>query len=158
VNAPAERPSFKRLLREPPLLLAFGFGLGLVPKAPGTAGTLLGVAAHVATQGLALPLRAGIIVLLFGLGVWCCGVAAKRLGVHDHPGIVFDEVVGYLIAMLAAPAGWLWIAAGFVLFRAFDIWKPWPIRLVDRRVHGGTGIMLDDALAGALAAVILSFA
>ena len=158
MSAPALRPTFERLRREPPLLLAFGFGLGLAPKAPGTAGTLLGVAAHLATMGLALPIRAGVVVALFGVGVWCCGVAAKRLGVPDHPGIVFDEVVGYLIAMLFAPAGWLWIGAGFVLFRLFDIWKPWPIRLVDRQVHGGFGIMLDDALAGALAAVILSFA
>lgn len=158
MNPPAASLSFSRLWREPPLLLAFGFGLGLVPKAPGTAGTLLGVALHFATQGLVLPLRAGLVLALFLLGVWVCGVAARRLGVHDHQGIVFDEVVGYLIAMLLAPTGWLWALVGFVLFRLFDIWKPWPIRLADRRVKGGYGIMLDDALAGALAAVILSFA
>ena len=158
MNGAVERPRLDQLLRDPPLLLAFGFGLGLVPRAPGTAGTLLGVAVHFATQGVALPVRAALVLLLFGLGVWCCGVAAKRLGVHDHQGIVFDEVVGYLIAMLAAPAGWAWALAGFVLFRLFDIWKPWPIRLADQRVKGGFGIMLDDALAGALAAVILSFA
>lgn len=158
MNAPVERPSFARLARDPVLLVAFGFGSGLAPKAPGTAGTLLGVAAHLATQSLDLPLRIAIVLAAFALGVWVCGVAAKRLGVPDHPGIVFDEVVGYLIAMLTAPAGWLWIGAGFVLFRLFDIWKPWPISLADRRVHGGFGIMLDDALAGALVAVILSFA
>ena len=158
MSAPGEPVGFARLWREPPLALAFGFGLGLVPKAPGTAGTLLGVAVYFATQSLALPLRTGLVLALFLLGVWVCDIAARRLGVHDHQGIVFDEVVGYLIAMLAAPAGWLWALAGFVLFRLFDIWKPWPIRLVDRRVKGGFGIMLDDALAGALAAVILSFA
>ena len=158
MNHAAGPLSLATLLRDPPLAVAFGFGLGLVPKAPGTAGTLLGVAAQFATQGLGLPLRAGIVLALFAFGVWVCDVAAKRLGVHDHQGIVFDEVVGYLIAMLAAPAGWTWALAGFVLFRLFDIWKPWPIRLADQRVKGGFGIMLDDALAGALAAVILSFA
>ena len=152
------RPEPGRVMRDPVLALAFGFGAGLAPKAPGTAGTLVGVAAHLATQGLALPWRCGIVLAAFALGVWVCGVAARRLGVHDHPGIVFDEVVGYLIAMLTAPAGWLWIGAGFALFRLFDIWKPWPIALADRRVHGGFGIMLDDALAGALTAAILWFA
>jgi len=158
MSAPAEKPTLARLAQDPTLALAFGFGLGLVPKAPGTAGTLLGVAAHLATQSLGLPIRIAVVLAAFAFGVWVCGAAAKRLGVHDHPGIVFDEVVGYLIAMLTAPAGWLWIGAGFLLFRLFDIWKPWPISLADRRVHGGFGIMLDDALAGALAAVILSFA
>lgn len=158
MSGPAAPPSLAQLLRDPPLALAFGFGLGLVPKAPGTAGTLLGVALHLATQGLAMPLRAGLVLALFLLGIWACDIAARRLGVHDHQGIVFDEVVGYLIAMLAAPAGWVWALAGFALFRLFDIWKPWPIRVADQRVKGGFGIMLDDALAGALAAVILSFA
>ena len=158
MSAPGEPVGFARLWREPPLALAFGFGLGLVPKAPGTAGTLLGVGLYLLLMDLPLAARAGIVLALFGLGIWVCDIAARRLGVHDHQGIVFDEVVGYLIAMLAAPVGWRWALAGFVLFRLFDIWKPWPIRLVDRRVKGGLGIMLDDALAGALAAVILSFA
>ena len=154
----AEPVNLARLLRDPPLAVAFGFGLGLVPKAPGTAGTLLGVVAYYAIQDLGLALRVAIVAVSFGFGVWVCGLAAKRLGVHDHQGIVFDEVVGYLITMLAAPAGWIWALTGFVLFRLLDIWKPWPIRLADQRVKGGFGIMLDDALAGALAAVILSFA
>jgi len=77
------------------------------------------------------------------------------LGVHDHPGIVWDEFAGFLITMVAAPAGWPGIAAGFALFRLFDVWKPWPIGWVDRKVHGGLGIMLDDVLAGLMAAVVL---
>jgi phosphatidylglycerophosphatase A len=96
--------------------------------------------------------------VLFAFGVWLCGAAARRLGTHDHPGIVFDEVVGYLVAMLGAPAGWAGMAAGFVLFRLFDVWKPWPVGVADRRVPGGLGIMLDDLVAGALAAAILSLA
>mgnify|MGYP000747760729 CR=1 FL=1 len=82
-------------------------------------------------------------------GIWLCGRAAQDLGVHDHPGIVWDEIAGYLLTMMAAPAGWPWIVIGFVLFRLFDVWKPWPIGWLDRRVQGGLGIMLDDLVAGA---------
>jgi phosphatidylglycerophosphatase A len=154
-RAAAPRPGVAQLARDPALAIAFGFGLGLAPKAPGTFGTLLGIPLHHATVGLDLPLRGAIIALAFGLGVWVCGRAARTLGVHDHPGIVWDEVVGFMIAMLAAPAGWLGTVTGFALFRLFDVWKPWPIRAVDRGVHGGLGIMLDDLLAGAMAAAIL---
>ena len=149
------RPSVAELLRDPRLAIAFGFGLGLMPKAPGTFGTLLGIPLHFATVGLVWPLRLGVIALGFGLGVAVCGHAARVLATHDHPGIVWDEVIGYLIAMLAAPAGWLGTVLGFALFRVFDVWKPWPIRVADRRIGGGFGIMFDDALAGAGAAAIL---
>jgi len=149
------RPEAAQLVRNPLLAVAFGFGLGLAPRAPGTCGTLLGIPLHLATVGLAWPLRAALIAAAFGFGVWVCGRAARTLGVPDHPGIVWDEVVGYLVAMLAAPVGWLGIVMGFALFRLFDVWKPWPIRVVDRGVHGGFGIMLDDLLAGAMAAAIL---
>lgn len=148
----------RTVLRDPVHLVAFGFGLGLVPKAPGTAGTLLGVALHLATAALALPLRCAIAAAAFALGVWVCGASARKLGVHDHGGIVWDEVAGYLIAMLAAPPGWAGVVAGFVLFRLFDIWKPWPIRVADRRVGGGLGIVLDDALAGVATAAMLALA
>jgi phosphatidylglycerophosphatase A len=151
----AARPTAAALARDPALAIAFGFGLGLAPKAPGTFGTLLGIPLHLATVGLALPLRLAVLALAFGFGVWVCGRAARTLGVHDHPGIVWDEVVGFAIAMLGAPAGPLGLVMGFTLFRLFDVWKPWPIRSADRRVHGGFGIMLDDALAGAGAAAIL---
>ena len=88
-------------------------------------------------------------------GIPICAHTARRMGVHDHPGIVWDEIVGYLVTMTFAPQGWLWVAAGFVLFRVFDIAKPWPIRLLDRNVGGGFGIMVDDLLAGIFAAVVL---
>lgn len=154
-DASPARPGLGQLARDPALALAFGFGLGLSRVAPGTCGTLLGIPFHLATVGLAWPARLAAIAAAFGLGVWVCDRAARTLGVHDHPGIVWDEVVGFAIAMLAAPAGWTGIALGFALFRLLDVWKPWPIRLADRRVHGGFGIMLDDALAGAGAAAIL---
>lgn len=128
--------------------------MGLAPKAPGTFGTLLGIPvllvmpSHLAAYIL-------VVLLLFGFGVWCCGASAKYLGVHDHGGIVWDEVVGYLVTMIALPHSLPWLLTGFVAFRFFDVVKPWPISWVDRRVHGGFGIMVDDVLAGLFAAVAL---
>jgi phosphatidylglycerophosphatase A len=104
---------------------------------------------------LPLPGYVLVLVLAAGLGIYLCGRTARDLGVHDHPGIVWDEFVGFWITMLLVPVHWVWILAGFVLFRLFDIWKPWPIRLVDRQVHGGFGIMLDDVLAGVYAWLVL---
>ena len=92
---------------------------------------------------------------MFVAGIWLCGRSADRLGVHDHPAIVWDEIVGYLITMLLAPTGWVWILLGFILFRIFDIWKPWPIRWLDKQVRGGAGIMLDDVLAAVFAMIFL---
>ena len=146
------------VLRDPVHLLATGFGLGLAPVAPGTFGTLLGVALDPALRLLELPARAAVVAAMFLAGVWICDKSTERLGLHDHPGIVWDEVVGYLAMMLVAPAGWAWAVAGFVLFRVFDILKPWPVRDVDHAVRGGLGIMLDDLLAagyGALALLLL---
>ena len=89
------------------------------------------------------------------LGFYLCGKTARDMGVHDHPGIVWDEIAGYWLTMTALPASWSWALAGFVLFRLFDIWKPWPISWLDRQVHGGVGIMVDDLLAGLFAWAIL---
>ena len=88
-------------------------------------------------------------------GFWICGESARRLGVHDHPGIVWDEVAGMMITMLAAPPTWWGLLLAFGLFRLFDIWKPWPIREIDHGMSGGAGIMLDDVMAGFLAAIVL---
>jgi phosphatidylglycerophosphatase A len=143
------------VLRDPVHLLSTGFGLGLAPFAPGTFGTLLGVALDPVLRLLAFPLRASAVAALFLAGIWICEKSAARLGVHDHPAIVWDEVVGYLAVMLVAPAGWLWAVAGFCVFRFFDIVKPWPIRDVDHAVGGGVGIMLDDLLAAAYGALVI---
>lgn len=143
------------ILRHPVHCLSLGLGLGAIPWAPGTFGTLLGIPLYLLLQSAPLWLYCGVLLLLFAVGAWCAHYTARALGQHDHGAIVIDEVLGFLIAMIAAPAGWGWIVAGFLLFRLFDIWKPWPIRWADRHVHGGIGIMLDDVIAGIYAAIVL---
>lgn len=144
-----------RILGDPILFLAFGFGSGLAPKAPGTFGTAAAVPlCYLTSLGGALVYGA-VLTILLAAGVWLCGRAAHDLGVHDHEGIVWDEIAGYFVTMLGAPFSWQAALAGFLLFRFFDIVKPWPIRLIDRKVDGGFGIMLDDVLAGLFAAAIL---
>ncbi len=141
--------------RNPIHFLAFGFGSGAMPFAPGTFGTLAALPIYLLMVPLSLWAYLAVVVVMTLLGVWLCHVTSRDLGVHDHGGIVWDEIVGYLITMIAAPPGWQWMVAGFVLFRFFDIIKPWPIGWADRRVHGGLGIMLDDVLAAVLAWVVL---
>ena len=138
-------------LKTPAHFLAFGFGSGLLPKAPGTYGTLAAIPIYLIIQHLPLGSYLLFITVAALFGIWLCHVTSKAMQVHDHPGIVWDEFVGFWITMIAAPTGWLWIIIGFLLFRLFDIWKPWPINLLDRHVHGGLGIMLDDVLAGIFA-------
>ena len=144
----------RTVLTDPVHILAFGFGTGLSPVAPGTVGSLVGVLFAWLTLDLGLPLQLGVAAAISLSGIWICGESARRIGVHDHGGIVWDEIAGMYITLLAAPptvAGWV---LAFVLFRAFDIAKPWPIRDLDHRLGGGVGIMLDD-LAAALYALIL---
>ena len=136
-------------------LLAFGFGSGLAPKAPGTFGTLVAVPIYLLLQGLSLPVYLGLVLLGSLLGIWICGHTSDDLGVHDHGGIVWDEIIGYLLTMAFAPPGWIWLLVGFLLFRFFDILKPWPIRWLDQQVAGGLGIMLDDLLAGLYAGLVM---
>lgn len=154
-NPKINSPSFKQLFANPNHFFAFGFGSGLAPKAPGTFGTLAAVPIYWLIQDLSWPLYLSWLLVTFALGVLWCDRSSKALGVHDHGGIVWDEFVGYWITMFMAPAGWLWMLLGFVLFRLFDIVKPWPIRWLDQKVHGGFGIMLDDLVAGIFAAVCL---
>lgn len=141
--------------RNPVHFLAFGLGSGAAPRAPGTFGTLAALALY-----LLLPAMSPVVYLLFllvgfVLGVWLCGKTAQDIGVHDHGGIVWDEFIGFWLTMFLAPPGLVWLLCGFVLFRLFDIVKPWPIRWFDRHVHGGFGIMIDDVLAGVMAWICL---
>ena len=145
------------LLRNPLHFLSLGFGSGLAPVAPGTFGTLVAIPLYWWASGLPLMSFILLIIAGFAAGVYLCGYTSRALGVHDHSGIVWDEIVGYFITMIAVPLDWRWILAGFVLFRLFDIVKPWPIRWVDRHVQGGFGIMIDDVLAGLFALLGLHF-
>ena len=147
--------SKKEILCNPIFLLAFGFGSGFAPKAPGTAGTLLAVLIHLILVNLPPWIHGTIIFAAFFIGIWICGRTAEYLGVHDHEGIVWDEFAGYWVMMFLVPSNWLWVSFGFVLFRILDIFKPWPISVVDRQVGGGLGIMLDDLLAGVMGAVCI---
>ena len=147
--------SKKEILCNPIFLLAFGFGSGFAPKAPGTAGTLLAVLIHLILVNLPPWIHGTIIFAAFFIGIWICGRTAEYLGVHDHEGIVWDEFVGYWVMMFMVPSSWLWVSFGFVLFRILDIFKPWPISVVDRQVGGGLGIMLDDLIAGVMGAVCI---
>jgi phosphatidylglycerophosphatase A len=146
-----------KVLRDPVNLLAFGLGTGLSPWAPGTMGSLLGVAIAWLTLPLGLEWMLGIAAFLTVFGFWLCGESARRVGVHDHPGIVWDEIAGVYIVLLTVPPSILAWALGFGLFRLFDIWKPWPIRDLDHRLAGGPGIMLDDLVAALYAVLMLGF-
>jgi phosphatidylglycerophosphatase A len=136
-------------LKNPLHFLAFGFGSGLAPKAPGTFGTLAAIPLVVLLSFYCpLPIYIGLCVLFSVVGIWICGHTANDMQVHDDSSIVWDEVVGMMITMVAVPLNWQTILAGFILFRLFDIIKPWPISYLDKHVHGGFGIMADDVLAG----------
>lgn len=149
----------RTVLRSPVHFLAFGFGSGLSPKAPGTVGTVMAVPLYLLLAELPVVAYLLAVLVVSVVGVWLCGESSRRLGVHDHGGIVWDEFAGLFVTMIPVQMGlvamassWWWLLAGFVLFRVFDIWKLWPISLADKRVDGGFGIMLDDLIAGVYAA------
>ncbi len=142
-------------MANPVHFLALGFGSGLAPKAPGTFGSLAALPLVLLQSYLSLPLMLAIIVLATLVGFYLCGKTAEDMQVHDHSSIVWDEVVGMLITFIAIPLSVTSLLAGFALFRLFDIVKPWPIRYLDKHVHGGVGIMVDDILAGIFALVCM---
>ena len=145
----------KAVFSSPIHFLAFGFGSGLSPIAPGTMGTLVAIPIYLLLASASPIIYVAALVLMFVAGVWICEESASQLGLDDPGGIVWDEWVGYLMTMLMAPKGWGWVLLGFVLFRLFDIWKPYPINWFDQQVKGGMGIMLDDIIAGIYALIIL---
>ena len=151
----SHRPDKTFLLSHPAHLLAFGFGAGLMPRAPGTWGTL------VAFPFFAVAQFGGTVAILvaaaafFAVGIWAAGVAGQALGVADHGGIVIDEIAAFLLVLAFTPAGLVWCLVAFSLFRLFDIVKPWPIRLADRSIKGGFGVMFDDVLAAGYAIAVV---
>lgn len=138
--------------------LAFGFGAGAIPFAPGTFGTIIAIPLYLLISHCSLLCYSIILLIVILAGIWLCDVTERAMDAHDPGGIVWDEIAGFLLTMLAVPHGWQWIVAGFLLFRLFDIWKPWPIRWLDRHVNGGLGIMVDDLLAAVYAWIILQVA
>ena len=135
-----------KMLLNPVHFFSLGFGSGLTPKLPGTAGTLIGALVFILMPDMNWIAYLAIVICAFLFGIFCCQYTAKSLNVHDHPSIVYDEIVGYLVTMFMVPKDWVWILVGFILFRAFDILKPWPISAIDSHVKNGIGIMLDDLI------------
>ncbi|MGH8146184.1 MAG: phosphatidylglycerophosphatase A family protein [Rhodanobacteraceae bacterium] len=159
MSPPLDATQRRALMSHPAGWMATALGAGLAPRAPGTAGSLVALLPWwFLLRGLQPHWYLAVLAVGFVLGVWACDVSGKRIGVHDHGALVWDEVIGMWIALFAAPMGWPWMLAGFVLFRLFDIWKPWPVSLADRRVRGGLGVMLDDVIAGVYALIVLQLA
>lgn len=138
--------------------LAFGFGSGLSPVAPGTAGSLAAVVPALLIVQLPVAAALALVAAAFLVGIPLCARAGRLLGVADHGGIVWDEFVGLWLVLVLVPPHWAWWASGFVLFRLFDALKPWPIGWFDRHVHGGFGVMLDDILAAGYTLLVLAAA
>jgi phosphatidylglycerophosphatase A len=146
----------RALLSSPAGWLACGFGSGLAPVAQGTFGSLAAILPWLLLRQLSLPINLLVIAIGFAIGVWACDVAGRALGVDDHRSLVWDEFIGQWIALLPALlAPWWAVVVGFILFRLFDVWKPWPIRWLDRHLKGGMGVMVDDVVAGLFAAILL---
>ena len=152
-----ERANLRFLLNHPAHLIAFGFGSGLAPKAPGTVGTLLGLPLFWLIEAAAPDLanRIVLVAAAFLFGIWACGRTGRALGVADHGGMVWDEIVAFALVLLFTPPGWRWMALAFALFRLFDILKPWPIRAADRHLKNGFGVMFDDLLAAGYAIAVI---
>ncbi|MCU0842075.1 MAG: phosphatidylglycerophosphatase A [Thiobacillaceae bacterium] len=148
-------PDWRFLAAHPAHFLAFGFGAGLAPKAPGTFGTLVALPLYFLLVGLSAPFYWGLVLLGGLIGIWACGRTGRALGVADHGGIVWDEIVAFLAVLPFAPPTWWGYLLAFALFRLFDIWKPYPIGWLDARVEGGLGVMLDDVLAAGYAILCL---
>ena len=145
----------RTVLTDPVHFLAFGFGTGLAPFAPGTFGSIPGLILFWLTLDFGLYVQLSIAVAMALIGIWICGESARRIGVHDHGGIVWDEIVGMYVTLFLAPVSVVGFVLAFVLFRIMDIVKPWPIRDLDHSMQGGLGIMLDDLLAALYAALLL---
>lgn len=148
-------PVPREVWRHPLYFIAFGFGSGAAPFAPGTFGTLMAIPFYLLLSMLPLTAYLIFVFLFIVFTSWLCDRISRETHTHDHPGMCIDEFAGFFVTMIAAPAGWLWILAGFILFRLFDIWKPWPISVADEKIPGGFGMVFDDVLAGVYACAII---
>lgn len=148
-------PLPEAIWQKPLYFAAFGLGSGAMPFAPGTFGTLLAIPFYLLLQPLPLFAYILFVIAFIIASSFICDKVGHEIKVHDHPGVTIDEFAGFFVTMINAPKGWLWILAGFLLFRLFDIWKPWPIHIMDEKIHGGFGTVLDDVAAGIYALISL---
>ncbi len=148
-------PVPKKVWRDPLYFIAFGFGSGAMPWAPGTFGTLMAIPFYLLLQHLPMMSYVAALVILTILSSLLCDRISEEIHIHDHPGMCIDEFIGFFVTMINAPYGINWIILGFILFRLFDIWKPWPIYLLDRKIHGGFGMIIDDVAAGLYSCFII---
>lgn len=144
-----------KVWQSPLYFIAFGFGSGAIPFAPGTFGTLMAIPFYLLFQSLPLLPYLLLVIVIFIASAWICERVSREIHLHDHPGMCLDEFAGFFVTMIHAPKGFLWIVLGFLLFRLFDILKPWPIYVLDEKVHGGLGMVLDDIVAGVFACIII---
>jgi len=144
-----------KVWRNPLYFLAFGFGAGLMKRAPGTWGTCMGIPIYLLMEQASSLVYLSLLGCFFIFGVGLCQRVSMEIGIDDYPGIVWDEIVGFLVTMFSVPTNMMWVILGFGLFRLFDIIKPQPIRWVDKHCRGGWAIMLDDVLAGIAACLVL---
>lgn len=152
------QPTWAFLFSHPAHFLSFGFGAGLFPRSPGTAGTLVAFPLYwYLAPRLSDALFILVLIWAFAIGVWVCDKTGRELGVPDYGGIVWDEIVAFMLVLFFTPAGLIWQVLAFSLFRLFDIWKPEPIRHFDKTWHGGLGVMFDDILAAGYALLCLAF-
>ena len=151
------QPNFKLLIAHPAHFMSLGFGSGLAPKAPGTFGTLVGLPLFWLISVLTFYAQLGMTALLFLVGIYCCDKTGKALGVSDHGGIVWDEIVAIMLVLTFTPLQWQWWLIAFILFRLFDIWKPYPICYFDAKLKNGFGVMFDDLLAAIYAILVMKF-
>lgn len=143
--------------QNPLYFIAFGLGSGAMPFAPGTFGTLLAIPFYLLLRPLPLLAYLLVVIAFIIFSSWLSDRVSRDIHVHDHPGMCIDEFAGFFVTMINAPHGFRWILLGFILFRLFDIWKPWPIGWLDEKVHGGIGMILDDVVAGIFAMIIIQF-
>ena len=141
-------PVPKKVWQDPLYFFAFGFGSGTFPYAPGTVGTLMSVPFFLFMQPLSVPFYFLCVMLFIAASIFACEKVSREIQVQDHQGMCIDEFAGFFVTMINAPQGLSWLVVGFLLFRFFDIVKPWPIRLMDEKIHGGFGMVLDDVMAG----------
>ena len=153
----AARPSLRFAFSHPAHLVALGFGAGLAPVAPGTVGTLLALALYAGILGTMPPsIFAALWCTGFLVGAWACEITGRHMGVHDHGSMVWDEVMAFLLGLFFTPAGVIWQAVAFLLFRLFDIFKPPPIRRAEQALPNGVGVMFDDLIAALYALLLIA--